>query len=155
MSALASRHLYDAFVSLAAPIEIGPGPEGHRAIFPIADGTVKGERINGRFLPVGADWARIRPDGSIAVDVRATIRTDDDALILVTYVGRLVASPDILPAVLDVGRAEPVDPALYYFRTLVTFETASPAYAWLNAVCAVGVGHTGDGGVTYRVHEIV
>jgi hypothetical protein len=36
------------------------------------------------------------------------------------------------------GRGEPVDPATYYFRTTPRFETAAPAYAWLNDVIAVG-----------------
>jgi hypothetical protein len=35
---------------------------------------------------------------------------------------------------------EPVDPGLYYFRTVLRFETGSPALDWLNRVIAVARG---------------
>ncbi len=155
MTELGSRHLYDANIALTAPITIGATPNGQRAIFPVGGGTLKGERLNGRFIPPGGDWALVRGDGSIVVDVRATVETDDGALIYLTYTGRLVADPALLPAVLDVTAAEPVDPSRYYFRTLILFETGSPAYGWLNGICAVGLGSTGSGGVQYRTYEIL
>lgn len=155
MSDLRYRHLYDADITLTAPITIGATPSGQRAIFPIGGGTLKGERISGRFVPPGGDWALVRGDGSIALDVRAAVETDDGALVYITYTGRLVADPALLPAVLDIGSAAPVDPSRYYFRTLVVFETGSLAYAWLNGICAVGIGSTGNGGVQYRTYEIL
>ncbi len=155
MSELQHRHLYDADIALTAPISIGATPNGQRAIFPVSGGTIKGPRFSGRFIPPGGDWALVRSDGSIALDVRATVETDDGALIYLTYTGRIVADPALLPAVLDVAAAVPVDPSRYYFRTLVLFETGSADYAWLNAICAVGIGSTGNGGVQYRTYEIL
>lgn len=155
MTELRYRHIYDADIALTAPITIGATPSGQRAIFPVGGGTLKGERINGRFVPPGGDWALVRSDGSIALDVRATVETDDGAFIYLTYTGRLVADPALLPAVLDVASAAPVDPSRYYFRTLILFETGSPAYARLNGICAVGIGSTGNGGVQYRTYEIL
>lgn len=147
--------LYDAHVDLGAPLMVGPTPEGVRAIFPVTGGTLAGPRLKGRFLPQGGgDWARIRPDGSVALDVRALVETDDGALIHLTYGGRIIIPPDLQGRVLDIGNPEPVDPSLYYFRVLPLFETASPAYAWLNGICAVGIGRVVTGGVAYRVYAI-
>jgi hypothetical protein len=37
--------------------------------------------------PWGGDWFTLRPDGIRVLNVRATIKTDDDALIYVSYHG--------------------------------------------------------------------
>ncbi len=48
----------------------------------------------------------------------------------------------------------PVDPSEYYLRIHMSFETAAPAYDWLNRIIAVGRGrHVGDG-IDYEVYEI-
>ncbi len=151
---LSSTHLYDTFISLDEPIQLGQTPEATRAIFGVTGGTVQGERINGEFLPSGGEWARIRSDGSIALDVRCCLKTDDGALVHIVYGGRLVVPPELLAKVLDMGADEPVDPSLYYFRSLPLFETASEKYAWLNHICAVGVGRVVKGGVEYSVYAI-
>ena len=57
----------------------------------------------------------------------------------------MVPSPELLPAVLDVMRDDPVDPSSYYLRTHMTFETSDASTAWLNGVLAVGVGRIGHG----------
>ena len=77
-------------------------------------------------------------------------------MIYVTYGGRLVVpSPELLPAVLDVMRDDPVEPSSYYLRTHMTFETSDASTAWLNGVLAVGVGRIGHGGAEYRVHRVL
>lgn len=152
---LSGTHLYEAHFDLAAPIGVGATPEGFRAIYPVTGGTFKGERLSGRFLPTtGADWARIRPDGSVAVDVRVCAETDDGALIYITYQGRIVIPPEIQAQVLDLDAEQRPDPSQYYFRVTPLFETASEKYAWLNHVCAVGIGRVVQGGVEYSVYAI-
>jgi hypothetical protein len=37
-------------------------------------------------------------------------------------------------------RGEPVDPALYYFRTAIRLRTGAPALARLNRILCCGVG---------------
>ena len=44
------------------------------------------------------------------------------------------------------ARDETVDPALYYFRTFMRFETADPASAWLNRILAIGNGARAEQG---------
>jgi hypothetical protein len=48
-------------------------------------GWVKGSKLNGTPLAPAADWLRVMPGGSLRLDVRGTIRTDDGALIYITY----------------------------------------------------------------------
>ncbi len=152
---LSGTLLYEAHFDLADPIGVGPTPEGYRAIYCVTGGTFKGERLSGTFLSQGgADWVKIRSDGSIAVDVRACAQTDDGALIYITYLGRIVIPPEIQAQVLDMSAADRPDPSQYYFRVAPLFETSSEKYAWLNHICAVGVGQIVQGGVEYKVYAV-
>ena len=152
--ALRSTLLYEAFAALAAPLDVGATPEGRRMLYTVTDGWFRGPRMAGRFVPSGGDWGRFRPDGSFALDVRALYETDDGALIYVTYQGRLVVPPDLQAAVFDMAAPTRPAPDTYYFRVAPMFETAHPAYAWLNGIVAVGVGQIVEGGVAYRTYAI-
>ena len=48
-----------------------------------------------------------------------------------------------------------VDPSQYYFRTVVTFETAAPRYAWLNSVFGIGTGSRPPEGPIYDIFEVL
>ena len=85
-------------------------------------------------------------------DVRVLLKTDDDALILLTYRG-VRHGPDAVMARIAAGEA--VAPEEYYLRTVLQFETASETYDWLNRILAVGVGRREPNGVTYDVFEIL
>ena len=65
------------------PIE--GGPQGNRVIANVVGGTFEGPRLRGRIESPGAVWLIRRPDGNGKIDVRATLRTDDGAVILMTY----------------------------------------------------------------------
>ena len=53
------------------------------------------------------------------------------------------------------ARGDAVDPARYYFRTLMRFETADPSLAWLNRILALGTGVREARAVRLDVHEVV
>ncbi len=53
------------------------------------------------------------------------------------------------------GRGEPVDPARYYFRTTPRFQTAHPAYAFLNRLIAVASGDRRAEGPVYTIDEVL
>ena len=77
-----TEFLFEARVKLSAPLNVGPGPEGHRVIFFVREGTVQGPRLTGRVIPnSGADWVRRRADGSSHLDVRFCRETDHGAII--------------------------------------------------------------------------
>lgn len=152
-----TRFLFEMFAALEPPLDLGDTPEGHRVVILTSGGSFSGPGMRGVVVPgSGGDWARIRTDGTFALDVRVCLRTEDDALIYMTYGGRAAFNDAAqLSAALDFTSASPVDPATYYFRTNPVFETSDPRYARLNGIVAVGLGALGHGGVTYRVFEVL
>lgn len=125
---------------LTAPTqELGAGPHGTRLVFPIIGGTFVGERLRGEVLQGGADWVIRRADGVLELDLRATLRTDDGALVHMTFEG--LRDDDA--------------PGGPYFRTLPRFDTAVPRYAFLNRMLAVGVGEIRDGLPVHELFELL
>ena len=145
------EHLYDMHADLEAPQVVGATPLGMRQIFIVKGGTVEGTRVKGEILPGGGDWALIRCDGAVQLDVRATLRTDDGALIYATYSGLIIAEPAVFGRLLQ---AEDVPLNEYYFYINPMFQTAAPQYLWLNRLIAIGRGKVGPGGVEYRVWAV-
>lgn len=145
------EHLFDMRVNLEAPQLIGAAPAGQRQIFIVKGGTFEGPRIKGTFLPGGGDWALMRTDGAMQLDVRATLKTDDGALIYATYSGLIILSPDVLTRIMG---GEDVPLAEYYFYTNPMFQTAAEDYAWLNQTIAIGRGKVITGAVEYRVWAV-
>lgn len=92
-----------------------------------------------------------RKDGAAQLDVRSTLRTDDGALIYVSYRGMSVIPGDVRKRIMD---GEDVSVAEYYFRTTPYFETASEKYAWLNKIVTVAVGKRTKSGVIYSIYEV-
>ncbi len=117
--------------------DLGDTPLGRRRIIGITGGAFSGARLSGRVLPGGADWQLIRADGVAWLDARYTLQTGDGALIYVNNRGYRHGPKEVLERL---ARGEDVDPALYYMRTTPWFETAAPAYAWLNRIVCVGTG---------------
>jgi hypothetical protein len=138
-----------------APLALGKSPFRNRRVSYIAGGTIDGERLRGEVLPGGGDWSELGPgpDGAALtlVDVRSIWRTDDGALIHVTYGGRLVIPAGVLGQFRDPAQVEGLAEDSYYFRIQPTFETADERYGWLNALVAVGAGKRTARGVRYRI----
>ncbi len=145
------EHVYDMHVDLDAPQVIGAAPAGHRQVFIVKDGTFEGPRIKGTLLPGGGDWALMRSDGAVQLDVRATLQTDDGALIYATYSGLAILSGEILGRI---SAGEDVPLADYYFYTNPMFQTAAEGYAWLNQTIAIGRGKVIPDGVECRVWAV-
>jgi hypothetical protein len=115
--------IFTIHAELADIRQFGMTPYGERRVIDILGGRVEGSRLNGRILP-GADWQIVRPDGVTDVRARYAIETDSGARILVTSDGLRHGPAEVLAAL---ARGEAVDPARYYFRTVMRFETADPA----------------------------
>lgn len=146
------RHLLTFTAHIETPQLDGNTPLGGRKIIMVTGGPVEGERVRGKILPGGGDWALTRADGSLALDVRLMLETDDNERIYMTYRG-VRHGPENVMKLLNDG--ETVDPAEYYFRIVPLFETASEKYAWLNGIVAVGIGERLPIGPRYTVHEIL
>lgn len=148
-------HLFDMVVDLKPRLDIGDGPMGQRVLFGAAGGTFEGPGLRGEVLAGGGDWTLFRPDGVMTLDVRLTLHTHDDALLHMTYGGRWVTPPDLRADMADAGKRHQVDPARYYFRTNPLFETGAKRYAWLNDIVCVGSGYLVEGGIAYKVSQVV
>lgn len=117
--------LCKATFGVTTALQVGDGPAGTRVVGEIASATVEGERLRATLAgAAAADWM-VRTGSIAVIDVRLTLRTHDDALIYMTYGGRLdLASP----------------PGELFAYVAPTFETGDPRYAWLNRIQAVGKG---------------
>lgn len=104
-------------------------------IFPVSGGWVKGPKINATIIQPAGDWLTFLPNGSGRIDVRLTLKTDDAALIYVSYNGVIRQSQ---AARERLGRGETITSNDSYGMTAPTFRTSHANYAWLNAVQSVG-----------------
>ena len=115
--------------------------------------TLEDPTLRGVILPdASADWQLLRSDGVLEMDLRFTLRTDDGALVMMRSFGLRHGPPEVIAAI---GRGETVDPSTYYFRTMPRFETAHPAYAFLNRLVAVATGDRRPDGPVYTIHEVL
>jgi hypothetical protein len=138
---LRSEFLMDFGIELDGPGK-GRSEIGHlgATMLPVAvtGGWFEGPKLKGRLVPPGGDWAIRRADGSVALDVRITMQTDDGASILMAYRGI---------------NYTPKGGSLYLRITLV-FETGAERYLWLNNIVSVGVARR-PAAPGYRVYQIL
>lgn len=135
-------------VDLAAVTGIGAVPGGTRMIAPVAGGRLVGERLNATVRP-GHDWLVARGDGSMAIDVRLTLDSDDGAAIYLTYQGTMSGEGLAL-----LSSGAPMPPGSYRINIVARFECGDPRYAWLNHALVIGVGTQIAAGPVYRLYEI-
>ena len=140
-------------VALAAPpFELGPtSPAGRRRIIPITGGRFEGPLISGEILDNGADWQVVAADGLAHIDTRYLLRLSDGALAYLRTEGFRHGPTDIIAAL---ARGEDVDPASYYFRVTLRFETASETYGWLNRTVAIGAAMRHARAVVYDAYAV-
>ena len=120
------------------PAVLAGTPSGTRLVLTAMRGTFEGPKLRGTIADVaGGDWVTIRPDGSMKLDVRLVLQTDDGAAIYMTYSG--------------IARSVGGDTLI---RTAPQFETGDERYTWLNGVQAVAHGTTGEASVTYDVYSL-
>jgi len=125
---LRTNYVFTITAEIAEATTAGDIGHGVRRIIPIIGGEVRGEGVNGRVLPFGADFQIIRPNELIDLEARYAFRTDDGAVVYVENKGIRFGPVELLQ---KLKRGEPVDPKLIYFRTLPKFETGAEKYRWL------------------------
>jgi hypothetical protein len=123
-------------MTLHAPIAGAPQRiDETLTIFHSDTGTVEGPRIKGRILAPTADWLRAMPGGSLRVDARMSLRTDDGADIYLQYGGVIAIAPA------DFARmagGETLTADEMHFVTAPLFQTGDQRYGWLNRTQAIG-----------------
>ena len=148
---LSDRPIFTIHAELANIQSLGRTPYGERRVVGILGGSVRGERLNGRILPGGADWQIVRGDGATDIQARYTIESETGGTVMVQSDGLRHGPPDVLAAL---ARGDTVDPSLYYFRTVMRFETADPALDWLNRILALARGMREASAVRLEVYEV-
>ena len=138
-SSLPVEHLYKITLETGGvPVMIPAAPQGTRMLVEVTGGKFEGPKLNGTVVAPGGDWVTQRADGSIKLDVRLVLQTDDGAKILVTYNG--------IGTVVD-GQLKA--------RCAPLFETGDERYAWLNSIQAVGIGGVDGTTVVYDIYELL
>ena len=113
------------------------GPAGARTIGVTVAARYEGPRLNASLKGrAAADWAFVEPGGRVLVDARVTLETDDGAIILVTYTGRMDAATGVIHS------------AMY-------FETGDERYVWLTRILGVAKGQFLGGSLHYEVFEAI
>ncbi len=133
---ISSRPLMVLSLATSATQDVGSTPQGTLTIFPVTGGSFEGERLRGRVLAGGGDRVTAHGDGTLTLDLRITLETDDGGLIHMTFTGVR-------------------DDAHSYFRTVPRFETAAPKYTFLNRLLAVGFGEIRPDGPVHVIEEIL
>jgi hypothetical protein len=113
------------------------GPQGKRTIVQIVGGRFEGPRVKATVQAPSGDWITNRADGSYRLDVRLTLKTDDGALILVTYNG--------------IGQTTDAGASL---RAAPLFETGDSRYAWMTRLQAVAVGERVGTALSYDIFAL-
>jgi hypothetical protein len=141
-------------MTLANRIAFGDTPDGMQVAGFLNPGKVTGPRISGEILGGAADWARTRPDGILEPELRLAIRTDDGAMIRVSYVGVVDMGAD---AHGKMKRREPLG-QIFHPRTVLRMQTSSPDYEWVNRRQFIGIGlldyGQGGGSINYDIYEL-
>ncbi len=123
-------------VQLKPPVVIGKTPQGLRLDYYARSGTLKTRWFTAQVLEDSVDYMVVRPDGVGMIDIHATLRLDDGALLSVTESGVIDFGPDGFERV---ARGE--YPELPEHQVSPRVLTADARYAWMNRTQFVGVGH--------------
>lgn len=125
-------------VTLGESFVIKGGPVGTRIVAEVDTVEMSGPKISASMVgKSAADWLTVGPDGSYGtLDVRATLKTEDDEFIYMEYSGRI-----------DLTTGKVVSAPL--------FQTGAEEYDWMNRMQAVGVGQNGPDSLVYELYEVV
>lgn len=144
---------FDLHADLAPPADVGDTGFGHRLIVTATSGEVVGDRLKGSLVGAGGDWLVAGPEGYGRLDVRATLRTVDGAMIYIQYFGILEMSAAFMEVV--GGSDTGTDYGDQYFFTSPRLETGDERYAWVNNTVFLGEGRAVPGpAVEYRVYRV-
>jgi len=149
---LSTRYVFTITAHIGGVMSAGDVGHGVRRIIPVTGGDVRGENLNGKICPFGADFQIIRPNELIELEAKYAIETDDGAVIYVENKGLRFGPIELL---LQLKRGEPVDPKLIYFRTVPKFETGAEKYRWLMQSLFIGSAARHPDRVVVDVHQVL
>jgi hypothetical protein len=122
-------------VQLKPPTVIGETPNGFRIDYYAKSGTAVGNGFRADVLEDSVDYMLVRPDGVGVLDIHATLKTDDGAMITASYGGLIEFGED------GYQRMRAGDwPDMPKHQVAPRLLTESARYRWMNRTQFVGVG---------------
>jgi hypothetical protein len=119
---------------------IGQTPAGIRIVGEVLDCEWRSERVTARAHgKMSHDWLMELADGSVSIDARLLLMTDDGVPIGITYRGK--------------ADRQPKDGGVIFITPV--FETSDERYTWLNGVQAVARGVRSDRVLVYELYGLV
>jgi hypothetical protein len=149
---ISQKPIFQISAQVANLLQVGRTPYGERRMVAILGGSVRGEKLNGHILPGGCDWQIVRSDDAVDIAANYVIESREGARILVASDGLRYGPPDVMA---KMAAAEPVSPDLYYFRTVMRFETSDPGLDWLNRILAIARGVRQPNAVDLDVYQVL
>lgn len=132
-------HVATMKATMGESFVVPDGPQGTRVVAEVDAIDVVGERLNAKMVGTSAaDWLTIGPDGSYGtLDVRLTLKTDDDVIIYCEYKGRI-----------DLAAGRIVSTPL--------FQCGDEKYSWINTSQFIGDGTMDNETrvLTYELYEV-
>lgn len=123
------EEIFSITITVGTPILVGQDEQvGRRQLIEILSGEVMGNGFSGKVMPGGVDSQVIRSDGRCELAARYAIQLDDGATIYVENIGIRTVPPEYIE---EVKAGKFIDPGLYYFRAVPTFEVYDKKYKWL------------------------
>ncbi|MBA2553873.1 MAG: DUF3237 domain-containing protein [Geodermatophilaceae bacterium] len=114
-------------------------PAGTRIVGEALSCRWDGERVTARqHGKMAHDWLMLHADGSVSVDARLLLMTDDGAPITITYRGK--------------AARQPADGGVVFAAPV--FETGDERYRWLNGIQAVSRGVREGDILTYELYQL-
>jgi hypothetical protein len=141
-------------MTLYAPLEAGQAVDSTLYVYNVRPGGwVKGPEDQSTLIAPSGDWFRVLPWGASRIDVRATIKTDDGALIYITYNGIFKDSKESEERA---NKGEVLTSQDLYFVIAPTMQTSAKKYEWLNGVQCIGkmVSYKSDAFVKYEIFVV-
>ena len=93
LKSVRTRLLFLMRLDVRKPQIVGATPGTFRRVGVITGGLFEGERLSGEVLEGGSDWQTVRSDSATTLNVRIVLKTNDDALIGMTYTGIPLRAP--------------------------------------------------------------
>ncbi len=132
-------------------VNMGAAPLGERRVVYITGGTFAGPLLGGEVIG-GADWQIARRDGALELDARYALKDARGGIVQVISQGMRHGPPEVLARL---ARGEEVDPASYFFRTFMRFETGAPELAFLNTTMALATAQRHARRVELRCYKVM
>lgn len=144
--------LFDIEIGQKKDIMLEGTGKGDLLISVTGDGSFSGDRMSGKVLPIGMCTTYTPASGINIIKAPMLLEADDGAKIFMTMDAYLHLPQELEDRML---RGEYVEPAQYYYKGTVSFDTGDEKYKWLENKVFVCEGVINDwSSLKFGVYEV-